>query len=231
MLSAFLVKRMEVNTMEFNETNWKECLEALNFTEGKNESFGGMLVYDDKGIPQFDYDSEERKRSLFIFLSGALYMKNHMIYGQEVNTMIELKDLLEEGEVIVEYHLHNEYWSRNCITEKGSTDCSGALEMTLHRILEAGGTENDVYRIMGAKIPTDEELKDLEEFDEFVWIDLGYVLPGLIDMWEEKQKGWLISMTEYRYFKDSEGKICRLHLEQDTEPSNPRYDWDGNIGN
>ena len=36
--------------------------------------------------------------------------------------MIELKDLLEEGEVIVEYHLHNEYWSRNCITEKESTD-------------------------------------------------------------------------------------------------------------
>ena len=35
MLSAFLVERMEVNTMEFNETNWKECLEALNFTEGK----------------------------------------------------------------------------------------------------------------------------------------------------------------------------------------------------
>ena len=34
------------------------------------------------------------------------------------------------------------------------------------------------------------ELKDLleegEVFDEFVWIDLGYVLPGLIDMWEEK---------------------------------------------
>ena len=71
--------------MEFNETNWKECLEALNFTEGKNESFGGMLVYDDKGMPKFDYDSEERKRLLFIFLSGALYMKNHMIYGQEVN--------------------------------------------------------------------------------------------------------------------------------------------------
>ena len=29
--------------------------------------------------------------------------------------MIELKDLLEDGEVIVEYHLHNEYWSRNCL--------------------------------------------------------------------------------------------------------------------
>lgn len=100
--------------------------------------------------------------------------------------MIELKDLLEEGEVIVEYHLCHEYWSRNCITEKGNDDISGALEMTLHRILESGGTEKDVYRIMGSKIPTEEELKELEEFDEFSWIDLGYVLPGLIDMWAEK---------------------------------------------
>ena len=85
--------------------------------------------------------------------------------------------------MIVRYHLHNEYWSRNCIIEKGSDDISGALEMTLHRILEAGGTEKDVYRIMGAKIPTDEERAELEEFDEFVDIDLEYVLPGLIDMW------------------------------------------------
>ena len=99
--------------------------------------------------------------------------------------MIELKDLLEEGEVVLKFHLHNEYCSRHCITEKGSTDASGALEMTLHRILEAGGTEDDVYKIMGAKIPTEEELKDLEEFNEFIWIDLGYILPGLVDYWEE----------------------------------------------
>ena len=59
--------------------------------------------------------------------------------------------------------------------------------MTLHRILEAGGTENDVKRIMGAEIPTEDELKGLEEFDEFSWIDLGYVLPGLIDLWEESE--------------------------------------------
>ena len=74
--------------------------------------------------------------------------------------MIELKDLLEEDEVIVEFHLCNEYWSRNAITVKGRDDISGALEMTLHRILEAGGSENDVMRIMGAKIPTEEELKE-----------------------------------------------------------------------
>lgn len=98
--------------------------------------------------------------------------------------MTELENLfLEDGEVIVRYHLHNEYCTRNCIMEKDSDDISGALEMTLHRILEAGGTEKDVCRIMGAKIPTDEERAELEEFNEFVDIDLEYVLPGLIDMW------------------------------------------------
>lgn len=101
--------------------------------------------------------------------------------------MIELKDLLEKDETIVTFHLCNEYWSRNAITVKGNDDISSALEMTLHRILEAGGTEDDVKRIMGAEIPTEDELKELEEFDEFNWIDLGYVLPGLIDLWEESE--------------------------------------------
>ena len=103
--------------------------------------------------------------------------------------MIELKDLLEKDETIVTFHLCNECWSRNAITVKGSDDISGALEMTLHRILEAGGTEDDVKRIMGAEIPTEDELKELEEFNEFSWIDLGYVLPGLIDLWEESEVG------------------------------------------
>lgn len=34
----------------------------------------------------------------------------------------------------------------------------------------------------------------------------------------------------YKYFKDCNGKICRIHLEYDTEPWNPREDMDGNIG-
>lgn len=101
--------------------------------------------------------------------------------------MIKLKDLLEDGEVIVEYHLHNEYCSRNCISQKGSSDISRALEMTLHRILEADGTKEDVYRIMGADIPTEKEMKELEEYDEFIYLDLGYVLSGLIDSWKEIQ--------------------------------------------
>ena len=101
--------------------------------------------------------------------------------------MLDLKELLSEDEKIIQFHLHNEYTTRNAIVrkdhDKDHDDISGALEETLHRILDANGTETDVYRIMGAKIPTDDELKELEEFDEFIYIDLGYVLPGLIDIW------------------------------------------------
>lgn len=101
--------------------------------------------------------------------------------------MIELKKLLKEDESLVEFHLHNEYLSRNAIIEKGSDDISAALEMTLHRILELGGTEEDVKQIMGAEIPSEKERNVLDEFEEYIPIDLGYVLPGLIDMWKESE--------------------------------------------
>ena len=61
--------------MEFNKINWHECLQALNFTEGKDASFGSMQIYDDKGIPRFQYETEKEQKQLFVFLSGALYMK------------------------------------------------------------------------------------------------------------------------------------------------------------
>ena len=36
-------------------------------------------------------------------------------------------------------------------------------------------------------------------------------------------------MEFYKYYKKN-GKIMRLHLEQDDNPMDPRYDWDGHIG-
>ena len=72
--------------------------------------------------------------------------------------------------------------SYNCIIEEGSDDISGALEDTLHRIIESGNEDN-LYSIMGAFIPTEEEMQELEEFDEYISIDLGYVLGGLITVW------------------------------------------------
>lgn len=66
--------------MEYNEQNWKELLEALRFEEHNNVSFGGKIILNDKDIPMWTYDNndEEYKRNLFIFLSGALYMKQHL---------------------------------------------------------------------------------------------------------------------------------------------------------
>lgn len=43
--------------------------------------------------------------------------------------MIELKDLLEENETLVTFHLCNEYWSRNAITVKGSDDICTNVEI------------------------------------------------------------------------------------------------------
>lgn len=66
--------------MEYNKHNWIDLLEALHFEEWDNDSFGGKIIYDDTDKPMWTYDSndEEYKHNLFIFLSGALYMKRHL---------------------------------------------------------------------------------------------------------------------------------------------------------
>lgn len=84
---------------------------------------------------------------------------------------IELENLLVEGEKIQTYALMNFYQPAHCIIDEDSTDYSYALEDTLHRILEAGGNESDVQRIMGAS-------KENEEFP----IDLGYSMPAILMM-------------------------------------------------
>lgn len=63
--------------MEFNEQNYKECLESLGFTEQANEQFGGFVVYDDRSRPFWTYQTEEEKQELYTFLSGAVYWKIH----------------------------------------------------------------------------------------------------------------------------------------------------------
>lgn len=98
--------------------------------------------------------------------------------------MIKLQELLQDQEIVATYHITTDGWcSRNAIINKNSTDIAGALEGTLHRLLEVGGNEKDVKRIMGAEILPENEKRELEEFGEYTYIDLGYVLPGLIDAW------------------------------------------------
>ena len=35
---------------------------------------------------------------------------------------------------------------------------------------------------------------------------------------------------DYRYYKNSEGKIVRLYIQNDECPLNPRTDFDGHVG-
>lgn len=93
--------------------------------------------------------------------------------------VMRIEDLLQDGEVIAEYSITGQYIERHCIISLRSDDIHGALEDTLHRILDNKGPE-EVYRIMGARIPEDDEWPELEEYDEFVHLDLGYVLDGQI---------------------------------------------------
>ena len=64
--------------MKINNTNWNEVLDSLGFTEQKNCSFGGMVVYDDNGIPMWTYETEEEKYRLYHFFCGGVYWKLHM---------------------------------------------------------------------------------------------------------------------------------------------------------
>ena len=66
--------------------------------------------------------------------------------------------------------------------------CLNALE-DYQRCMQEGAVakmqaNNTYYEVTALYLNA---LKELEEYDEFSWIDLGYVLPGLIDLWEEKE--------------------------------------------
>lgn len=91
-----------------------------------------------------------------------------------------LKSLLSNGEVIAEYGTTGNYYcTYNCIINKQSDDIFAALEYTLHLLIDSDNIDKIRY-IMGAYIPTDNEFKELQEYDEYMNIDLSYILNGLI---------------------------------------------------
>ena len=52
--------------MQVNKKDWCEVLESLHFEEKDNTTFGGKVIYDDKGVPRWTYndDNQEYKNSL-----------------------------------------------------------------------------------------------------------------------------------------------------------------------
>ncbi len=101
--------------------------------------------------------------------------------GRKEGLMIDLKSLVSEDEEIRAYYRYEDVTNcgapaRHYIIAKDSDDAGNAIEDTLHRILDAGGTERDVFYHLGA-VPKD-SLDDTES-EEAVDIDLGYVLPSM----------------------------------------------------
>ena len=91
---------------------------------------------------------------------------------------MQIRTIINEDEKIAKYFFTGSYFEYQCIIPKdykAGDDISGLLEMTLHRILENGGTEDDVLGIMGAVKGYEDE-----EYEEYIDIDLGYSLPGLL---------------------------------------------------
>lgn len=86
----------------------------------------------------------------------------------------ELVDFSEE--TIAEYATTVDSYNKyHCIIPAwyADYDIAASLEDTLHRILDAGGTEEDVHRIMGAEIPLPDE-----DTEDYISIDLGYCICG-----------------------------------------------------
>ena len=85
-------------------------------------------------------------------------------------------------ETVLTMTLTGDYCQYNLIMddEIHSDDICQIMEYTLHRMLDAGFTDEEIRSNSGFFIPTEEEFHELEEFDEFCHIDLGYVLGGLI---------------------------------------------------
>ena len=80
-----------------------------------------------------------------------------------------LENILKEGEHIAEYKVRSIPY--HCISS--GQDIITALNDTLKRILEAGGNELDVFRIMGAKIT---EVPNIKETSEKIPLINGYFL-------------------------------------------------------
>lgn len=75
------------------------------------------------------------------------------------------------------YHL---LCDTDLVTDLERADISGIIEYTLHRMIESGFSAEDINRNSNMYIPSDEEMQELEEYEEFIYVDLGYILGGFI---------------------------------------------------
>ena len=104
--------------------------------------------------------------------------------------MKTLKDIKMENEAIVKFATTQSYSSyellcdADLVTDLDKSDISGIIEYTLHRMIESGFSDEDINYNSNIYIPSDEEWEDLNEYEEFTHVDLGYILGGFITFME-----------------------------------------------
>lgn len=91
------------------------------------------------------------------------------------NSLKTMRGLLNKGECVSSYVIEGNYYCSYCITpEEKDIDISGAIEDTLHRLLDLGFGDDDIFMLTGmTKSPTPEGMCGTE-------VDLGYRLHGLL---------------------------------------------------
>ena len=96
--------------------------------------------------------------------------------------MKKLQDIKKEYEAIVSITITGDYNNHQLIMDKDihDDDVSQIMEYTLHRMVDANFTPEEIYYNSGIFVPTEEYLEELEEYGEYTNIDLGYILGGLI---------------------------------------------------
>lgn len=92
-----------------------------------------------------------------------------------------LENLLENGEDVAVFGCANSYFEYKCIIPSDKDikylDISACLEDTLHRLVDAGASDEEISAILNAE---KEEIidKDFNPEDEWISLDLGYYIPS-----------------------------------------------------
>ena len=100
--------------------------------------------------------------------------------------MKTLQEIKKENEKIVTFTTSESYSSYSALYDADlvfnleHADFEAILEHTLHRMKEEDFSDYEIYYNSNMYIPTDEEMEELEEYNEFFYVDLSYILGGLV---------------------------------------------------
>ena len=118
-----------------------------------------------------------------------------MAYDKNIPDVLQLLRLdlgnvdytVSRDTTIARYTIVGDYFPRYCIADVAddadTMDIQGAIEETMHTILDYGGTPEDLRTAMGL-VPEAEIDSDIIESGEYVPVDLGYCLDGQLTGFE-----------------------------------------------